>query len=154
MFVYYEHLSYLNNGISTTSPWLRRCRRGLRFCISSIFLVWCGCFWSKGQTLSFRSLLRWGASAWRRSKMWRSPSSPQIHQKYIYMWNNSHRTPTEHWQKTSDFPKALLLPFVLGFCLSVFFFVFTIVFSACYHWWIGFLVWLLYSFFLSCFRFF
>ena len=24
--------------------------------------------------------------------MWRSPSSPQIHQKYIYMWNNSYRT--------------------------------------------------------------
>ena len=21
------------------------------------------------------------------------------------MWNNSYRTPTEHWQKTSDFPK-------------------------------------------------
>ena len=30
-----------------------------------------------------------GPSRWRRSKMWRSPSSPQIHQKYIYMWNNS-----------------------------------------------------------------
>ena len=27
--------------------------------------------------------------------MWRSPSSPQIHQKYIYMWNNYYRTPTE-----------------------------------------------------------
>ena len=37
--------------------------------------------------------------------MRRSPSSPQIHQKYIYMWNNSYRTPTERWQKTSDFPK-------------------------------------------------
>lgn len=24
-----------------------------------------------------------------------------IHQKYIYMWENSHRTPTEHWQKVS-----------------------------------------------------
>ena len=23
---------------------------------------------------------------------------------YIYMWNNSYRTPTERWQKTSDFP--------------------------------------------------
>ena len=30
---------------------------------------------------------------------------------------------------------ALLLPFVLGFCLPVvLFFVFSIVFSACYHW--------------------
>ena len=24
----------------------------------------------------------------------------------IYMWNNSYRTPTERWQKTSDFPKG------------------------------------------------
>ena len=38
--------------------------------------------------------------------MWRSPSFPQIHQKYIYMWNNSYRTPTECWQKISDFPKG------------------------------------------------
>ena len=40
--------------------------------------------------------------------------SPQIHQKYIYMWNNSYRTPTEHWQKTSDFPKGKKLPTYLG----------------------------------------
>ena len=33
---------------------------------------------------------------------------PKIHQKYIYMWNNSYRTPTECWQKTSDFPKDAL----------------------------------------------
>ena len=46
--------------------------------------------------------------------MWRSPSSPQIHQKYIYMWNNSYRTPTERWQKTSDFPKGKRLPMHLG----------------------------------------
>ena len=38
--------------------------------------------------------------------MWRSPSSPQIHQKYICMWNTSYRTATECWQKTSDFPRA------------------------------------------------
>ena len=44
---------------------------------------------------------------------------------------------------------ASLLPLVLGFCLSVcLFFVFSILFSACYHWWICFLVWLLSSFFL------
>ena len=42
--------------------------------------------------------------------MWRSPSSPQIHQKYNYMWNNSYRTPTERWQKTSDLPKGKKLP--------------------------------------------
>ena len=46
--------------------------------------------------------------------MWRSPSSPQIHQKYIYMWNNSYRTPTEPWQKTSGFPKGKKLPGYLG----------------------------------------
>ena len=45
-------------------------------------------------------------SRWQRSKTWRSPSSPQINQKYIYMGNNSYRTPTERWQKTSDFPKG------------------------------------------------
>ena len=42
--------------------------------------------------------------------MWRSPYSPQIHQNYNYMWNNSYRTPTECWQKTSDFPKGKKLP--------------------------------------------
>ena len=52
------------------------------------------------------------ASRRRRSKPWRSPSSPQIHQKYIYMWNNSYRTPTE--QKTSDFPKDKRLHTYLG----------------------------------------
>ena len=46
--------------------------------------------------------------------MWRSHSSPQIHQKYIYMWNNSYRTPTERWQKTSDLPKGKKLPTYLG----------------------------------------
>ena len=46
--------------------------------------------------------------------MWRSPSSPQIHQKYIYMWNSSYRTPTERWQKTSDLPKGKKLPMYLG----------------------------------------
>ena len=53
-------------------------------------------------------------SRWQRSKMWRSPSSPQIDQKYIYMWNNFYRTPTECWQKTSDFPKGKKLPTYLG----------------------------------------
>ena len=53
-------------------------------------------------------------SGWRRSKTWRSPSSPQVHQKYIYTWNNSYRTPTECWQKTSDFPNGKKLPSYLG----------------------------------------
>ena len=57
----------------------------------------------------------WGrASRWQKSKTWRSPSSPQIHQKYIYMWNNSYRMPTERWQKTSDFPKGKKLLMYLG----------------------------------------
>ena len=55
-----------------------------------------------------------GASRWWRSKTWRSPSSPQIHQKYIYMWTNSYRTPTERWQKNSDLPKGKKLPTHLG----------------------------------------
>ena len=46
--------------------------------------------------------------------MWRLPSSLQIHQKYIYTWNSSYRTPTERWQKTSDFPKGKKLPTYLG----------------------------------------
>ena len=37
-----------------------------------------------------------------------------MHQKYIYMWNNSYRAPTEHWQKTSDFPKGKKLPMYKG----------------------------------------
>ena len=55
-----------------------------------------------------------GPSRWRRSKTWRSPSSPQIHLKYIYMWNNSYRTPTERRQETSDIPKGKKLPTHLG----------------------------------------
>ena len=46
--------------------------------------------------------------------MRRSPSSPQIHQEYIYTWINSYRTPTERWQKTSDPPKGKKLPTYLG----------------------------------------
>ena len=57
---------------------------------------------------------RGGASRWRKSKMWRPPSSPQIHHKYIYTWNCSYRTPTERWQKTSDLPKGKKLPKYLG----------------------------------------
>ena len=53
-------------------------------------------------------------SRWRRSKMQRSPSSPQIHQKYIYMWNSSYRTLIERRQKTSDFPKGKKLATYLG----------------------------------------
>ena len=30
------------------------------------------------------------------------------------MWNDSYRTPTECWQKTSDFPKGKKLPTYLG----------------------------------------
>ena len=30
------------------------------------------------------------------------------------MWNNSYRTPTESWQKTSDFPKGKKIPMYLG----------------------------------------
>ena len=55
-----------------------------------------------------------GPSRWQRSEMWRSPSSPQIHHKYIDTWNNSYRTPTERWQKTSDFPKGKKIPTYLG----------------------------------------
>ena len=51
---------------------------------------------------------------WWKSKTRRSPSSPQIHQKYIYMWNNSYRTPTERWQKTTNLPKGKKLPTYLG----------------------------------------
>ena len=51
---------------------------------------------------------------WWKSKTRRSPSSPHIHQKYIYTWNCSYRTPTERWQKTSDLPKGKKLPTYLG----------------------------------------
>ena len=64
--------------------------------------------------VNIRMILLRAPSRWRRSKMWRSPSSAQIHQNYIYMRNNSYRTPTEHWQKTSDFPKGKKLPTHLG----------------------------------------
>ena len=47
-------------------------------------------------------------------KTWRSPSSTQIHQKNIYMWNNSYRTLFECWRKTSGFPKGKKIPMYLG----------------------------------------
>ena len=62
----------------------------------------------------FKNWIGGGASSWQKSKTQRSPSSPQIHQKYICMWNNSYRTPTERWQKTSDLPKGKKLPTYLG----------------------------------------
>ena len=55
-----------------------------------------------------------GASRWWKCKTQRSASSPQIHQKHIYVWNSSYRTPTERWQKTSDLPKGKKLPTYLG----------------------------------------
>ena len=59
-------------------------------------------------------IMRGRYSRWQKSKTYRSPSSPQLHQKYIYMSNNSYRTPTERWQKTSDFPKGKKLPMYMG----------------------------------------
>ena len=59
-----------------------------------------------------------GPSRRWRIKTWRSPFSPQIHQKYIYKWNNSYRTPTERWQKNSDFPKGKKLPTYLAVWLT------------------------------------
>ena len=41
-------------------------------------------------------------------------NTSEIHQKYIYMWNNSYRTPTECWQKTSDFANRKKRPMYLG----------------------------------------
>ena len=55
-----------------------------------------------------------GRARGRKSKTRRSPSFPQIHQKYIYMWNSSYRIPTERWQKTSDLPKGKKIPTYLG----------------------------------------
>ena len=78
-------------------------------------------------TIQFKTAIEWVVSStqsievsggerrrWRKSKTRRSPSSPQIHQKYIYTWKCSYRTPTEHWQKTSDLPKSKKLPHVPG----------------------------------------
>ena len=65
-------------------------------------------------TLRLRFAQTGGASRWQKSKTWRSPSSPQIHQKYIYTWNDSYRTAIERWQKTSDLPKGKKLPTYLG----------------------------------------
>ena len=57
---------------------------------------------SRGKNITFGLRLSLassgGPSRWRRRKTWRSPSSPQIHQKYNSMWKNSCRTPTECWQ--------------------------------------------------------
>ena len=74
---------------------------------------------------------------------------------YIYIFTFSIFVSVYVYASVGDFVCiALFLPFVLGFCLSVFWGVcvgvfFSILFSASYHWWICFLLWLLSSFFLS-----
>jgi len=45
-----------------------------------------------------------GPARWWRNRTGRPPSPPQIYQKIICMWNNSHIT-SEHWQRTPDFQK-------------------------------------------------
>ena len=64
--------------------------------------------WFKNRVQKFK--LGWGGapSRWQWNKTWRSTSSRQIQQNYIYMWNSSYRTPNKCWQKTSDFPKDTL----------------------------------------------
>ena len=44
----------------------------------------------------------------------RSLSLLQMHQEYIYRWNNSHRTPAEHQQKTLDARKDRKCPHITG----------------------------------------
>ena len=63
-------------------------------------------------------------SRWRRSKMWRSPSSPQIHQKYIYKWKTSYRTPT-YWTLAEDLrlPKRYMYFFPFPLFVSVYVYV-------------------------------
>ena len=70
--------------------------------------------WMEAVQSTFEKPKDLGPSRWRRSKTWRSSSSPQMHQNYIYMWNNSYRTPAECWQKTSDFPKGKKIPTYLS----------------------------------------
>ena len=69
---------------------------------------------SQSLNISLKISIEETASRWRTSKTGISPSSPQIHQKSIYMWNNPYRTPTERWQKTSYLPKGKKLPTYLG----------------------------------------
>ena len=80
------------------------------FLIKKIFLLEYICVSMLYQFLLYSKVNQGGPSRWWQSKTWRSPSFTQIHQKYIYMWNSSYRTPTERWQKTSDFPKGKKLP--------------------------------------------
>ena len=51
-----------------------------------------------------------GPSTWQRSKTGRSPSSLQIHQKYIYMWNNSYTTPMKAGRRPQTSQKARKYP--------------------------------------------
>ena len=45
-------------------------------------------------------------SRWLRNKKARSASSPQIHQKFICIWNNSYRTSSECWQNHPNSQKG------------------------------------------------
>ena len=50
-----------------------------------------------------------GNGRWWRSKTESSPSSPQIHQKFIRTWNNSYRTTSEQQQKTPNFQQGKVI---------------------------------------------
>ena len=43
---------------------------------------------------------------WRRNRMGRPLSPPQIHQKIIWVLSNFHKTTSEHWQRTSGSQKG------------------------------------------------
>ena len=74
--------------------------------------------------------------------------------RYIYIFPFSLFVSVYVYASLGDFVCiALLLPFVLAFCLSGFLFV-CLFFSTCYHWCICFLVWLLSSFFFFIFNLF
>ena len=88
-----------NRGDSMASPVMKGSPRGLIRGPRTLEPVW----WERE---SHAPRTASSASRGRRSKTWRSTSFLQIHQKYIYVWNNSYRTPTECWQKTSDFLKG------------------------------------------------
>ena len=47
-----------------------------------------------------------GPSRWWRNRMGRLHSPQQIQKKIICMWNNSHRTTSEHWQRTPNLQKV------------------------------------------------
>ena len=69
-------------------------------------MMWIFSFCSLKNKQSYFSCYNNGYSGWRRNRMGRPLSPPQIHQKFIWMLSKFHKTTSERWQRTPGTKKG------------------------------------------------